>query len=195
MKLIRFAAPLVACLALAAPAEAQKPRLPVNGGFETQDPNVPGYPYGWFATILPDYADFVTFESDESVFHGGQRSVQISIHEDHPTAQIFYNWGQVVQNLKPGHTYRLTAYVRTENVQTSPLIFLGFYNTQDQTIGGASTADNSRNDVTGTSDWKRVKVRFTFPAATTTVVLRAILPTTDNEGARARFDDVKITPL
>lgn len=195
MKHLRLAGVLVALAVLAVPAGAGKPKLPVNGGFETQDPDVPGYPYGWFATILPDYADYVTFAYDTEVFHSGQRSVRIAVHADHPAEVIDYNWGQQVERLQGGRTYRLTAFVRTENVETSPVLFLGFYDVQGNFLAAATTGDDPRNEVVGTSGWTRVRTTFTVPEAASAAILRAVLRTTGNRGAQAWFDDVKIKAL
>lgn len=192
MRPLHLSCALLALAVLAVPAGAGQPKLPTNGGFETQDPNVPGYPLGWFATILPDYADYVTFAHDADVFHSGSRSVRISVHADHPRDEVAYNWGQQFERLRGGKTYRMTAFVRTENVETSPSIFIAFYDVRGNLISGASTETDPRNDVVGTSDWTRVRVTFTVPGATSTAIVRAVLPTNGNRGAQAWFDDVKI---
>ena len=56
--------------------------LMVCGGFERLS-DLEKSPEGWFATVVPQYKDFVSFEWDDTVARSGEYCVSIAISPDH----------------------------------------------------------------------------------------------------------------
>jgi hypothetical protein len=70
--------------------------LIVNGGFELTDqdlhPLIGSTPAGWFPTIVTRTSQYHTFALDSDNARSGRHSAMISIHPDHPSDVISYNW-------------------------------------------------------------------------------------------------------
>jgi hypothetical protein len=189
--------PLLLFIALAMPgsisevAQAQEDggELVINGGFEELDEGGVD-PAGWFPTILPGTADFVSFRLDDQVSHSGQRSALIEISAGHPLQLIDYNWAQFVPEFKQ-KKYKLVGYVKTENVFATPAIVVQSWNADFTRMLGFGTTFPNHN-ITGTADWKKVKAKFKIPEGTATVIIRAVSRAPDNNGGKIWFDDISI---
>lgn len=166
------------------------PNLLENGNVEPQSPDETS-PADWYATQLDQTKDFVHFTWDDQVVHRGSRSISIAIDASHPDEQVHYNWTKVVPDCQPGHSYKLTGWVKTEDLQTSAWIVVQFWNkANDKMLGIASTEKDC--PVTGTSDWTRVTLEFTVPEGTAEVRVRAGMSTPENRGGRVWFDDIRV---
>jgi hypothetical protein len=176
-------------------SEAASPQdddeLVINGGFEIIDETGLD-PEAWGPTILPATADFVSFRVDDQVSRSGQKSALIEISPRHPVGRIDYNWVQSVPAFSQRKKYKLIGYIKTENVFFTPVIVVQSWNTDfTEMIGFATTQFN--HNITGTRDWKKVKIKFKVPDRTAAVFVRLVC-TSDNNGAKVWFDDVSIRP-
>ena len=164
-----------------------------NGDFEQASPGMNG-PEGWYATVLPETEQHVTFEWDDAVAHSGERCVSVAISDLHPEERVDYNWTQPVGGCRPGETYELRAWVKPENLRSSAFIVVQCWNvTLSEMLGYAST--HQEMPVLGTTDWTPVRATFTVPEDTHEVRIRAGISCPMSKGGKAWFDDVKITPV
>jgi hypothetical protein len=164
--------------------------LVVNGGFEELDESGVN-PAGWFPTILPGTAEFISFRLDDQVSHSGQRSALIEISPRHPLQVIHYNWAQIVSDFKR-KKYRIVGYVKTENIFRTPAIAVQCWNADFTEVVGFGTTEFNHN-ITGTTDWKKIKAKFKIPPGTFTLIIRALSVAPDNNGGKIWFDDISIT--
>lgn len=172
------------------PAQDQQ-ELVFNGGFEI--PSLEGTrPEGWFATRLPDTAEFVEFAWSSDVKRSGERSVEIGIAPQHPGQQIAYNWGQRIHSFRVGKKYRLTGYIKTQNVSRSPVIVVQCWDEGLRNMIGFATTQGSF-EITGSLDWTKVKIKFKVPEGTAVIILRAVLVAPDNGGGKVWFDDISVS--
>lgn len=104
---------------------------------------------------------------DGKHMHGGSRSLHIVFRA--PSALQFKNISQLVA-VEPAAQYRLTFYVRAEDLKTGgPLLVQIFDGTDDATVLASSpTIPN------GTSDWQAVAVDFKTPPKSEAIVVRVI---------------------
>lgn len=162
----------------------------LNGGFEETES---GFPTGWAITLLPQTADFVTFDIDRSVFHKGKRSVSLQLNANHPDNQpIFYNWLQIITDFEPRATYTLRGYIKTENVKVTPVVVIQCWDQNFSQMIGFSTTE-SLFSITGTKDWTKVQTGIIVPSGTAYIVIRAVLGAPANNGGKVWFDDLKLT--
>lgn len=151
-------------------------------------------PKGWRATVVPQFKDFVAFEWDDQTAHSGKRSVMLAIDAAHPDDMVHYNWNAAVPACKPGGKYKLSGWIKTENVSTTAVIMLQFWVERFTTMLGSATTQ-AKYKVTGTSDWTKVEVEFTVPEGTGAVVIRAGMIAPNNREGKAWFDDLVITEI
>ncbi len=174
------------------PATKTKPpvSLIINDGFETvrkgsQEPE------DWYATRLPETAEHVEFRREQGIAHDGRFSVSIAIKESHPEQRVFYNWMTKLKGWKHGQAYDVTGWIRTDNVEKSPVICVQCINGPNRKQLGFATTEG-HHEVTGNSKWRKVTAHFTVPADTTEVYVRAALAS-DNRGGKAWFDGIQVT--
>ena len=117
-----------------------------NGGFESDVPHE-----GWSLHV---YGAQPKVTLDQVRHHEGKQSLRIESAEPSDTA-----FGQEVR-LKPGRWYRLSAWIRTENLDPKGAPVSGTI--QIQLPGGKGTVTTGRNH-SGTSDWTQESVYFTPP--------------------------------
>ena len=125
-----------------------------NGGFEAEgsDDNDPA---DWNATRVPQMDEFVLFEWDNETFHSGRRSASISIRDNHPDDQIYYNWNQAPLNCKPGESYELTGWVKAQALTASAFIVIQCWDSGMKKV--LASANTERNvEVVGTTEWVQV---------------------------------------
>jgi alpha-N-arabinofuranosidase len=158
----------------------QKPAAPLgaaaipNPSFEETDGKAP---VGWRTSRFSGQAEHAL---DSSVAHTGQRSVRITAANGADVA-----WSVVVP-LKPYSTYRLTAFIKTDNVQagTGKGALLNLHNIQAVQTPA----------VTGTSDWTPVDVTFETKGYDA-VQLNCLLGGWGRSTGTAWFDDVTLELL
>ncbi len=159
----------------------------INGGFEdTYDGTNPD---GWFANNLPQTKKYAELVVDNSVAHTGDKSILISIFNNHPPEITFYNWIRRVDGLKEGEIYELQGWVKTEGIKNSPFIDVQCWNSI-KLIGTASTLQSCL--VTGTKNWQNVKTIFSLPKGTSKILIRAGITSSGNNGGKVWFDDFQI---
>lgn len=118
-----------------------------NAGFEAAAPAE-----GWSVHVYGAQSELTL---DSAVRHEGRQSLKI--HADQPSDTAL---GQELQ-LQPGHWYRLSAWVRCENLDPKDAPVCGTL--QIQNPGGNGVVVSGRNH-RGTSDWTRESLYFTPPA-------------------------------
>jgi alpha-N-arabinofuranosidase len=161
-------------------AAQQKPAPPLglapisNPSFEETDGKTPA---GWKTARFGGRADFAV----DTVAHTGQRSARITASEGADAA-----WTTIV-SVKPYSKYRLSAWIRTENVQagTGKGALLNLHNMQPPQTAGA---------VTGTSDWTMVDLTFDT-GGNDVVQVNCLLGGWGRSTGVAWFDDVKLELL
>lgn len=159
----------------------------INGGFE--DAYNGENPDGWFANDLPQTKKYAELAIDNSVAHTGDRSILISIFNNHPPEITLYNWIRRVEGLKEGEIYELQGWVKTKNIENSPFIDVQCWS-NIKMIGIASTKNSY--SVTGTKNWQCIKTIFNIPKGTSKILIRAGITSFQNNGGKVWFDDFQI---
>jgi alpha-N-arabinofuranosidase len=118
----------------------------VNAGFEAAAQHE-----GWSVHV---YGAQPEVSLDAAVRHEGRQSLKIHAEQPSDTAL-----GQEIQ-LQPGHWYRLSGWVRCENLDPQSASVCGTF--QIQNPGGNGTLVSGRSHP-GTSDWTRETLYFTPP--------------------------------
>ncbi len=150
----------------------------------------PGFESGSFAPGWEYYGDPPGAHSsiDETVAHSGRFSAKVSFDG---TEDV--NYGHIVQKVKvvPGATYRLSGYIKTENLTTDSGALLEVQSSQSWTILSEGT-----EVITGTHNWTYVERLFTVPPSTSEiiVILRRIAWAGPINGTMW-FDDIALTPI
>lgn len=122
-----------------------------NAGFETfvgSDESL----FGWKVLRNDGKLDIST---DSVVKHSGARSIRFVFRGY--TKPALFNLGQVIV-VQPRQRYRLSFWVRTENLRSGGPPLLEIANANDDKVLGSSPAFPS-----GTSDWQQMSVDFTAP--------------------------------
>lgn len=167
--------------------------LLIAGDFE-RETELQKSPEGWYATVVPQFKDFVSFEWDDKVAHSGNRSVSIAIDPSHPDDMIHYNWTKPVPACRVGGKYELSGWIKTKNLSDTAVIMLQFWNKEQDALAGHATTQFDYK-VTGTSGWTKVGVVFTVPEETGSVRIRAGITAPSNRGGKAWFDDLRIVEI
>lgn len=162
----------------------------INGGFENNYDGVT--PDGWSANSLPQIKKYADLSIDNSVAHTGDKSILISISNDHPSDKTIYNWIRRIDGLKDDEIYELQGWVKTKNIKNSPFIDVQCWN-DTKIIGSASTTNGY--SVTGTKDWQLIKTIFTIPKSTSKILIRIGIISSENNGGKVWFDDVQIRKI
>jgi hypothetical protein len=125
-----------------------------NGGFElpimSSEIDVR---FDWTLARLDGRIDV---SADSSTMHGGRRSLKFVLRGY--GKQQFNVLGQAVAVL-PGKRYRLSFWVRTENLRGGSMPFIEVRNAKDNQMIGSSNAFP-----TGTSEWRGIDIDFTLPS-------------------------------
>jgi len=178
------------CVVLLAGCASRTRNLVPGGDFEPTS-EFEGVPAGWSATSVPRTADYVEFSWDREVSRDGDRSISISISEDHPDDPIAYNWTRTIRGWKVGETYELKGFVRARNLKEAAWIVVQCWNLEyEELVGFAST--QSDHPVRGTTDWVRVGQVFEIPVGTEEIRIRAGIAAPDNRGGQVWFDGIEI---
>lgn len=123
-----------------------------NGGFESSWGKPEDTLYGWRVGRTEGRVDIQT---DTSVKREGNRSMKIHFRSyDRPE---YYNIYQLV-TVRPGARYRLSFFVRTENLKSGGTPLVQVFNISDSSVLGATQPFSP-----GTVDWQQYNIEFTAP--------------------------------
>ncbi len=159
--------------------EIKEPNLVMNSDFEL------GLEY-WSNT-----GDSATYLGDSQYPHGGLYCAKgIEVHE--------WNLGRLYQDvtykLEPGKQYRISGWIRTEDVEGSVVIGLDYVGEAGWTPGGGYVKEIGH--VTGTTDWTYYESDvFTLPQMPSDAVALWFLFDFNSGKGTAWWDDVKLLPI
>jgi alpha-L-arabinofuranosidase len=163
---------VVLLLLLSFPAKAADSPALKNAGFEAGSD-------GW---TLTTYGARPAVEKDAEISHAGKHSLRVSAAEPSDTALA-----QEVR-LKAGQLYRLTAWVRTRNLDPHGAPVYGTLQVQHAGGRGAIASGTSHG---GDTDWKEVAVYFEAPPGGLTRVCLFFVGFGKGTGT-VWFDDLKL---
>jgi tetratricopeptide (TPR) repeat protein len=130
-----------------------RPEVLTNGDFELPIKNSEsGVRFDWTLARLDGKIDA---SSDSSTMHGGRRSLKMVLR-GYAKPQ-FHVLSQAVA-VTPGERYRLSFWIRTENLRGGSLPFIEVRNAKNDQMIGSSPAF-----MTGTNDWQRIDIDFALP--------------------------------
>lgn len=142
------------------PSETAAERV-TNGGFES-DIGAPGKKFfDWQIAPSPQ----AQIALDPRAPHGGKRSLRVVFNA--PTQFEFRNVLQLVA-VEPATRYRLSFYVRTEDLKSASTPTFLVFEAGDMTNALAATPPLA----SGTSDWQQVSVELTTPPRAEAILLR-----------------------
>jgi hypothetical protein len=174
---------------VAGTAWADEPaNLLVNGGFEDWAPLAPGVasrqdvrnvdlsppgqgPVGWLPMreLTRDQTRTGRISLDETIRHGGQRSVRLENGDPRDITVLYYSTEPFVghpddpHNIKPSRRYRIRWWVKGENVVPAgagPILMLFYYSRRGGHDTRTDTYEIGVELPKGTFDWQRRE--FTF---------------------------------
>ena len=137
-----------------------KPEAIQNAGFEKPVGDTGSTYFGW--RISP--TDKVVVKFDPTQKHEGSRSLRVLFNGY--SASAFYNISQVVV-VKPSTKYRLTFWLRTEDLKSGGTPKLEVNNASNS-IGIVSTTQFPA----GSNEWQQLKLEFITPEKENAVVIR-----------------------
>ncbi len=189
MNPIRFPAAggvfVLAGLLVSLPCRAGEVPRVRNGGFE----NVQEFSRDWLAGFegvsFPEGTR--TCRGISNVAHSGLRSAVIRVREGSPAS--FHTLAQDVPGVRPGQSYRLSFWMRIENVRGGVGAYGAVGGVDPET--GARSFANETERLTGTRDWTRVSRLLFVPEGVDTLRILLLLHGTGT----AWFDDVELTLL
>lgn len=182
-----FAAILIGLVATETPTIA-------NPGFESVDEQT-GIPLGWSFTSLPNEANLVRYATKKAIHDDREsRVLLISVAADHPDKKVAYNAHQDVRGFVAGRTYRVTAKVRAEGLQTLPLVAVQCLD-ESGTKCLAFSCSQERRPKGDVEKWEPVETQITVPKETSTLRLRIGIPAEGNAGGIAMIDEIKVVEV
>ena len=142
-------------------------------------------PPGWAARFSFDSAGY-NVGIDSMVVHGGSRSAYIQFRGFEPQG-----WATVMQTFRAdeyrGKRVRLSAFVKTENVETGALLWMRVDGPDDSVLA----LDNMGNrPIRGTTDWRSYDVVLEIPQRAQAVAIGLLL---DRGWGRVWVDDVTVS--
>ncbi len=133
-----------------------------NGGFENPIGDIKETYFGWKRAPV----EKIDFKLDPMQKREGSRSLRISFNGyAEPTLFSLYQYVTV----EPSAKYRLSFWLRTENLKSGGTPGLEIYNANDD-----KTIVTSQAFPVGTNDWQQVKLEFVAPANAEAVGLRTV---------------------
>ena len=133
-----------------------------NGGFENPIGDIKETYFGWKRAPL----EKVDFKLDPTQKREGARSLRVSFNGySDPTLFSIYQYVTV----EPSTNYRLSFWLRTENLKSGGTPALEIYNAGDD-----KSIVISQPFPTGTNDWQQVKLEFTTHADIEAIGIRTI---------------------
>ncbi len=140
-----------------------RPATVTNAGFERSVGEREDARFGWQILRNDPKLDVAT---DQSVRHEGARSLKVSFRSY--IKPDLYNIYQTVV-VEPNTTYRLSFWVRTENLKSSGGPMLQLLNANDDKL-----ITQSKPFETGTNDWEKYTVEFRTPENCTAFTMRTV---------------------
>lgn len=131
-----------------------------NAGFENPFGNIKETYFGW--KVEPKEKIEVKFDPTQK--HEGRRGLRVAFSGY--SAPALYNIYQYV-TVEPKANYRLTFWLRTENLKSGGTPALEIYNANDDKV-----IVTSESFPTGTTDWQQVKLEFAAPVNAEAVGIR-----------------------
>jgi hypothetical protein len=162
-----------------------------NDGFENLDEREV-YPEGWLANNIVDNGNNQIIKIDKKIFHSGEYSILIEIPKSFNPDNYIFKLVRIETGLDAFRTYQLTGWIKTYGINNSPYIKIEFMN-KNILIGSTST--KKIQPVTGTKDWTQVNSIFKMPRNANRMLVAVSLPSFNNKGGKAWFDDLKIVPV
>jgi hypothetical protein len=138
-----------------------RPSTVTNGSFEKGVGQQEDSRFGWLITRGDSKLDIST---DSSVRHEGARSLKVSFRNY--VKPELYNLFQTIV-VEPGMSYRLTFWVRTENLKSSGGPRIEIVNANDDKIFAMSKPFDI-----GSNDWQEYQVDFRTPDNCTAITIR-----------------------
>jgi tetratricopeptide (TPR) repeat protein len=138
-----------------------RPFTVTNGSFEKGVGQQDDSRFGWQIVRGDSKLDIST---DSSVRHEGARSLKVSFRNY--IKSDLYNLFQTVV-VEPSTTYRLTFWVRTENLKSSGAPRIELVNANDDKVFAVSKPFD-----TGSNDWQQYQVDFRSPENCTAITMR-----------------------
>ena len=132
-----------------------------NAGFETETGRENDSYFSWKVIT----AEKVDVRFDRTQKHGGNRSLRIAFNGF--SAAQYYQVYQIVA-VEPNAKYRLSFWVRGENLKSAGNPLIEIVNANDDKLIKASDAFPA-----GSSDWQEVKIEFVAPPNAEGVIVRA----------------------
>ena len=133
-----------------------------NGGFENPIGDIKETYFGWKRAPV----EKIDFKLDPTQKREGSRSLRISFNGyAEPTLYSLYQYVTVQSAVN----YRLTFWLRTENLKSGGTPALEIYNASDD-----KTIITSKPYPVGTNDWEQIKLEFAAPANAEAVGLRTV---------------------
>ncbi|MCD6359967.1 MAG: discoidin domain-containing protein, partial [Armatimonadetes bacterium] len=157
-------------------------RLPID--FE-YDPDGDGHPAGWRHYMHPEGS--AEYASDTEIVHSPPRSTRITLHGNARGTQ------SVTVPVRPGRTYRMSAWVRTDFPGGGNAHIYG----QWLDDSGKSFKHTATSEpITVTSDWVQIVNEVTSPAEETAQFSFVLVATRRGEGdATVWFDDPRLVEV
>lgn len=169
-----------------------------DGSFESTQGAPTALPTAWSTSVSATNGDGdATSEAlrDESVARGGSASLRLSGDAD---TMRWMAAVQTVEGIRPGHRYRLSAWLRTEGVHKEARqyvncnVFAQFKDAEGQVIRDADGYPVvATRPLLGTHDWTQVERILRAPAGAATATIGCFLSCSGT----AWFDDVAFQPL
>ena len=147
----------------------------VNGGFESGGTT----PTGWSA-LGTDERHRATWETT-----GGHSGRCVKVEVDAGAEPMWVQWNQPSIPVTPGRTYKVSGWVRAENIAGRAGWYVHVNGDKPQLISKVFDAGE------GTFGWKQVSATFTAPAAAKSAIIGTVLHGT----GRAWFDDATFETL
>lgn len=130
-----------------------RPEAITNGDFESSIPSYDGVRFNWSINRVDGKIDAGI---DTSTQRNGKRSLRFSVRG---YARQAFNTLQQSAAVMPGSRYRLSFWVRTENLRSGSMPFIEVRNAKDDSINMSSPPF-----ATGTSDWTQMNIEFAVAA-------------------------------
>lgn len=157
------------------PPDHARPGL-VNGGFESGKTS----PDDW-DTLSADAQHRVDWVADAP--HGGRRCIRTTVEAGSPSTWV--QAGQSDIPVQPGARYRLTAWVRAQDVRGTAGWYVHVHADRPMVVNQIANAGE------GSYDWRKITLDFTAPAKARSATVGTVLHGTGT----AWFDDVSLESL
>lgn len=138
-----------------------KPEAVSNPGFEGPVGSSGETRFGWIVTRGDGK---IEISSDSGIHHEGSKSLRV-VFKTYTKPELFNIYQTVV--VEPGKAYKLSFWVKTDNLRSSGLPQLQIVNANDDKIITLTPPFPA-----GSNDWQQINVEFTAPGSCTGVYIR-----------------------